>query len=90
MYTGRFALLYLLAGLALTYNGAIALTTWESIHQTLHMYPLAIDSKDFGLFSEVRNTRIYPKLAVPLNLILTIYYLPTLPHHSTQLQPNRT
>lgn len=30
-----------------------ALTPWESIHQTLHTYPLAIDSKDFGLLSSV-------------------------------------
>ncbi len=30
-----------------------ALTPWEQIHQTLHTYPLAIDSKDYGLLSEV-------------------------------------
>ena len=30
-----------------------ALTTWEEIHQTLHTYPLAIDTKDFGLLSAV-------------------------------------
>lgn len=32
---------------------ARALTPWESIHQTLNTYPLAIDSKDFGLLSTV-------------------------------------
>jgi len=31
----------------------IALTPWEQIHQALHTYPLAIDSKDFGLLSAV-------------------------------------
>ena len=31
----------------------LALTSWESIHQTLHTYPLAIDSKDFALLSTV-------------------------------------
>jgi hypothetical protein len=30
-----------------------ALTPWESIHQTLHTYPLAIDSKDFALLTQV-------------------------------------
>jgi hypothetical protein len=30
-----------------------SLTTWEQIHQTLHTYPLAIDTKDFGLLTSV-------------------------------------
>ncbi|KAL8788853.1 MAG: hypothetical protein Q9195_007116 [Heterodermia aff. obscurata] len=32
---------------------AVGLTAWESIHQTIHTYPLAIDSKDFALLSKV-------------------------------------
>lgn len=32
---------------------ALTLTPWETIHQTLHTYPLAIDSKDFALLSSV-------------------------------------
>ena len=32
---------------------ALALTEWESIHQVLNTYPLAIDSKDFGLLAKV-------------------------------------
>ena len=43
---------YFLA-LLCTSSLAIALTFWESIHQTIHTYPRAIDSKDFALFSEV-------------------------------------
>ena len=34
-------------------SSIFALTPWEQIHQTLHTYPLAIDSKDYGLFTEV-------------------------------------
>ena len=33
-----------------------SLTTWEQIHQTLSTYPLAIDSKNFGLLSQVFTT----------------------------------
>jgi len=29
------------------------LTAWEQIHHTLSTYPLAIDSKNFGLLSQV-------------------------------------
>ena len=53
MYTQRFSLIYLFALLCIS-SLAAALTAWESIHQTLHTYPLAIDAKDFGLLSKVR------------------------------------
>ena len=36
----------------------VALTPWESIHQTVHTYPLAIDSKDFALLSKVSHLQI--------------------------------
>lgn len=52
MFTQRCSLSYLLALLCLS-NLTFALTPWESIHQTIHTYPLAIDSKDFALFSKV-------------------------------------
>ena len=48
----RCSLLYLLVLLCVS-TLTVALTTWESIHQTIHTYPLAIDSKDFALLSEV-------------------------------------
>ncbi|CAF9934532.1 hypothetical protein IMSHALPRED_009746 [Imshaugia aleurites] len=48
----RCSLFYLLALLSVA-NIALALTAWESIHQTIHTYPLAIDSKDFALLSKV-------------------------------------
>lgn len=52
MYTRRFSLFSLLAILRVS-NLTIALTAWESIHQTIHTYPLAIDPKDFALLSQV-------------------------------------
>ena len=36
----------------------VGLTAWESIHQTIHTYPLVIDSKDFALLSKVCMYRI--------------------------------
>ena len=36
-------------------NLAVGLTEWESIQQTIHTYPLALDSKDFELFSKVSH-----------------------------------
>ena len=44
-----------------------ALTTWESIHQTLNLYPLAIDSKDFGLLSQVFTPSAFANYGAPLN-----------------------
>ena len=52
MHTRRCSLFYIFALLCVS-NFTVALTTWESIHQTIHTYPLAIDSKDFALLSEV-------------------------------------
>ncbi|KAF6241881.1 hypothetical protein HO173_000593 [Letharia columbiana] len=52
MHTRRYSLLYSLALLCVS-NLTLALTPWESIHQTIHTYPLAIDSKDFALLSKV-------------------------------------
>ncbi|KAL9065785.1 MAG: hypothetical protein Q9161_008010 [Pseudevernia consocians] len=52
MYTRRCSLMYLLALFCVS-NLASALTPWESIHQTIHTYPLAIDSKDFAMLSKV-------------------------------------
>lgn len=57
MYTRPHAVHYLLALLSIV-NLTFALTTWESIHQTIHTYPLAIDSKDFALLSKVHNLYI--------------------------------
>ena len=54
MLTQRCSLIYLLALLCVS-NLTFALTPWESIHQTIHTYPLAIDSKDFALLSKVPN-----------------------------------
>lgn len=52
-----FSLLCLLSSLpsiaATTPCPSSSLTTWEQIHQTLHTYPLAIDTKDFALLSSV-------------------------------------
>lgn len=74
MDTRRCSLLYLLALLCVS-NLTIALTTWESIHQTIHTYPLAIDSKDFALLSKVPTLQ---SLAYkPLNCILSVSLLNT-------------
>ena len=45
----------------------LALTPWENIHQTLHTYPLAIDSKDFGLLSEVFTPTAVANYTGPLS-----------------------
>lgn len=57
MHTRRSSLLYSLALLCVS-NLTLALTPWESIHQTIHTYPLAIDSKDFALLSKVSKSQI--------------------------------
>ena len=61
--------LYLFALLTILHL-AVALTTWESIHQVLHTYPLAIDNKDFDLLSKVISIRSSPHLMLPSNKII--------------------
>ena len=46
-------LLYLAALVVFTAGHVPLLEDWIAIHQTLHTYPLAIDSKDFSLLSRI-------------------------------------
>lgn len=43
------------------------LTTWEEIHQTLHTYPLAIDSKASSLFTSVFTEDAFANYTGPLS-----------------------
>ncbi len=58
MYIQRYSLLHLLALLCIS-NLTISLTNWESIHQTINLFAIAIDFKDFGLLSKVRNLQSF-------------------------------
>lgn len=66
----RCSTLYLLALLCVS-NLTVALTAWESIHQTIHTYPLAIDSKDFTLLSQVLT--LQSLASKPLNRALAFW-----------------
>ena len=81
--------LYLVTLLAILHL-AVALTTWESIHQTLNTYPLAIDTKDFDLFSKVISNlkSAKPPPLLPGNEIIThLHYLLPHPNFRTVLYP---
>ena len=60
-------LLYLLPLMALFAPVCLAaLTTWEQIHRTLNLYPLAIDRKDFSLLSSVFTSHAFANYTGPL------------------------
>ena len=60
-------LLHLLPFLTLLARPSLAtLTTWEQIHQTLNLYPHAIDRKDFGLLSSVFTPQAFANYTGPL------------------------
>ena len=90
MHPQYYFFLYVLALLSVP-KLMVAFTPWESIHQTIHTYPLAIDSKDFAMLSKVTNLQIFVLRA--FNRVMALYFFAQRHcsfHHSSKVLLNRS